>query len=82
MSVAVLEHAGPWTEREYLALGETLNRIELIDGGLWVSPAYEAINVRLATDRIVIPGRRRALRLPPRRDVPAGAVDVTSLLER
>jgi Uma2 family endonuclease len=67
---------------EYFALGETLNRIELIDGGLWCSPApgkphrelsfwlmsllrpgaraagfraYAAINVRLATGRVVIP---------------------------
>ncbi|MGQ0717012.1 MAG: Uma2 family endonuclease [Pseudonocardiales bacterium] len=77
----LLDHVGPWTERDYLALPEDRRRIELLDGGLLVSPAaggrhqrlsfhlchalglaapnwlevLEAINVRVAPGRILIP---------------------------
>lgn len=77
----VLEHVGPWTEQDYLALPSDRRRIELLDGSLLVSPSagyrhqrmssqlwlalsaaappgfevLEAINVRVAPGKILIP---------------------------
>lgn len=82
MSVSEIDlHRGPWTEADYLALPEDNRRIELLDGGLLMSPSasglhqrlssrlwlaleqvrptgmevFEAVNVRLASGRILIP---------------------------
>ncbi|MFI6270254.1 Uma2 family endonuclease [Micromonospora zamorensis] len=48
----VLDHPLPWTESDYFALGETAQRIELLDGGLLIGPSpsvrHQAIACGLA----------------------------------
>ncbi|MGH8906221.1 MAG: Uma2 family endonuclease [Egibacteraceae bacterium] len=89
----LLGHEGPWTEADYLALPEDRRRIELLDGGLLVSPSagcghqrlsfhlchalslaapeefevLEAVNVRVAPGKILIPDL--AVVTPPGLDI-------------
>lgn len=49
MQSDVLAHTGPWTERDYFALPEDNRRIELVDGGVFVSPSPGGPHQRLSS---------------------------------
>jgi hypothetical protein len=53
----LLDHIGPWTERDYFALPEDRRRIELLDGGLLVSPAASGRHQRLSSQLSALPCR-------------------------
>ncbi|PYC70017.1 Uma2 family endonuclease [Micromonospora arborensis] len=62
--VPLEHHIGPWTEADYFALGETPDRIELLDGSLLLSPVSDkrhqlvsrrlANHVQRAADRLAV----------------------------
>ena len=88
---AIFGHAAPWSEEEFLALGETPERVELFDGSLFVTPAPTPRRQHISSELMVAlrPGARRAalhvleavnLRLRPGR-VPIPDVVVTGPID-
>ncbi|MEV0725529.1 Uma2 family endonuclease [Micromonospora purpureochromogenes] len=60
MTAAVFDHDGLWTEEEYLALGETRQRVELFDWSLYVTPGPTPLHQNISGEL------RAALRQPVR----------------
>ncbi|MGK5443388.1 Uma2 family endonuclease [Micromonospora sp. URMC 105] len=60
MTAAVFDHDGLWTEEEYLALGETRQRVELFDWSLHVTPGPTPLHQNISGEL------RAALRQPVR----------------
>ncbi|MFB9235262.1 Uma2 family endonuclease [Plantactinospora siamensis] len=54
MTAAIFGHPGPWTEEEFLALGETPDRVELFDGSLSVTPAPTPRHQRISSELYVV----------------------------
>src|SRR6266508_5362479 len=48
MRAAALDHPGPWTEEEFLALPDEGQRHELLDGSLLVTPAPSSEHQQVA----------------------------------
>ncbi|BFU42413.1 Uma2 family endonuclease [Krasilnikovia sp. MM14-A1004] len=63
MSTAIFGRGQPWTEEDYLALGETPDRVELLDGSLLVSPnpSLRHQHIRVEIERALGGGALHAL---------------------
>ena len=62
MTTAIFGHGRPWSEEDFLALGETPERIELFDGSLFVTPAPTPRHQHISGELLVAlrPGAREA----------------------
>ncbi|MGC4887626.1 Uma2 family endonuclease [Micromonospora sp. DT227] len=66
MTAAVFDHDGPWTEEEYLSLGETQQRVELFDWSLYVTPGPTPLHQNISGElraMLRTPARKAGLRV-------------------